>query len=64
MIDLSKLEKVRTPQDELTENERAAAIAYLKETDWYVIRQVETGSPVPDEIKEKRLDARNTLRDA
>lgn len=64
MIDLSKLEKVRTSQDELIENERAAAIAYLKETDWYVLRQVETGAPVPDEIKEKRLEARKALSDA
>lgn len=31
---------------------------YLADTDWYVVRQTETGAPIPQEI----LDARATAR--
>ncbi|EGR0992868.1 TPA: hypothetical protein NKV81_004473 [Vibrio parahaemolyticus] len=31
---------------------------YLLETDWYVIREQETGEPIPDEIKQNRATAR------
>lgn len=33
----------------------------LKATDWYVIRQVETGTPLPDDIARARSEARTAL---
>lgn len=36
----------------------AAARKYLNETDWYVIRSIEKGIPVPDDVSEKREVAR------
>ena len=35
---------------------------YLKETDWYVIREQETGEPIPDEIKQNRATARAAVQ--
>ena len=40
---------------------RSAAAAYLDATDWIVIRQSETGQPVPDDILRARADARDML---
>lgn len=34
---------------------------YLLETDWYTLRFIEEGIPIPDEIKEKRHNARVEL---
>lgn len=36
----------------------AEALAYLAETDWYVIRNQETGAPVPADVLERRAAAR------
>lgn len=33
---------------------------YLSDTDWYVVRQLETGKPIPQDI----LDARQVARDS
>ncbi|MGF1684812.1 hypothetical protein [Photobacterium minamisatsumaniensis] len=35
---------------------------YLKETDWYVIREQETGESIPDEIKQNRSTARAAVQ--
>jgi hypothetical protein len=35
---------------------------YLKETDWYVIREQETGEPIPEEIKLNRAKAREAVQ--
>lgn len=35
---------------------------YLQETDWYVIRQADSGEPVPEEVKTKRADARERIK--
>lgn len=45
------------------EEANTAARACLLQTDWYVIRQSETGQPVPEEILEKRQAARDTVKD-
>lgn len=39
---------------------RFNAKEYLKKTDWYVTRQAETGTPIPDDISQKRTEARQT----
>lgn len=35
-----------------------SAKKYLSETDWYVTRQAETGTPIPEEVLTKRAQAR------
>ena len=34
---------------------------YLRKTDWYVVRLTETGEPIPEEISEKRFEARTSI---
>ena len=34
---------------------------YLKETDWYVLRFIETNKPIPTDIKIKRQNAREKI---
>lgn len=36
----------------------AESLAYLASTDWYVVRELENGSAIPDEVKAKRQAAR------
>lgn len=57
-IDFSK---IRTAEDEAAFNEeerRHAARHYLASTDWMVIRQVETGTTVPEDVSLLRAEAR------
>ncbi|WP_426108481.1 hypothetical protein [Pseudomonas sp. TWR1-1-4] len=61
MIDLSKLEKIKTPADIAQEVSAEEARRYLRDTDWYVLRQIETGQAVPDDIKLGRKAARDTI---
>lgn len=61
MIDLSQLEKVKTSSDIETENAKAAAKKYLSDTDFYIIRNLETARPVPDDVQEGRKNARAVL---
>jgi hypothetical protein len=58
MVDLSQLEKVKTQADIQLENDAATAKTYLRDTDWYVMRFVETQKAVPEDITAKRADAR------
>lgn len=34
---------------------------YLRKTDWYVVRFAETSEPIPEEISEKRFEARTSI---
>jgi hypothetical protein len=43
------------------EARRAEARAYLSETDWMVTRQAETGKPIPDDVRDARNKARDTI---
>lgn len=63
MVDLSQLEKVKTVADVEVENTRTAAIQYLKDTDWYIIRLFETQVAVPADISNKRAEARKQIKD-
>lgn len=53
-------EAVADPLDEQI-TARSTAAAYLAATDWMVIRQSETGQPVPDDILQARAEARAVL---
>lgn len=57
-MDFSQLQPVKTESDLKAEADRHEAIRYLTSTDWYVIRQIEVGTQVPDDIKEQRAAAR------
>ena len=41
--------------------ELAKAKQYLIDTDWYVIRKIETGKEIPEDILQKRSSARDIL---
>lgn len=58
MIDFSKAVE---PSDIAEEAARAAAKLHLQETDWYIVRFIEIGEPVPAEITASRAEARVTL---
>ena len=51
-------------EEELAEairnSEKAKAKKYLADTDWYISRKTETGTPIPEEILTKRASARET----
>lgn len=50
------------PTDEqLQEQANAKARAYLASTDWYIVRKAETGVEVPQEILDKRQEARRSI---
>ena len=38
------------------------ALRYLASTDWYIVRQQETGKPVPADVFEKRQQARESIQ--
>lgn len=40
------------------DNDSTLAKQYLALTDWYVLRLVETGKPIPEEVVIKRAEAR------
>lgn len=61
MIDWGNIEKVKTPAEIEHENNVRLAREYLRETDWYVMRFVETQAPVPEEISQKRESARQLI---
>lgn len=62
MIDWSQIktaeqkaeEQAKAEQEELNREARA----YLASTDWYVVRQQETGQPVPSDVQAMRSAAR------
>jgi hypothetical protein len=43
------------------EDTAAEKILYLADTDWYVIREQETGKPVPDAVRARRSAIRVSL---
>ena len=61
MVDLSKLEPVRTAQDVADQLDLDQARAYLKETNWHAFALLEDGTQIPDDIKSARTVARATI---
>jgi len=45
------------------EQKLLVAQSYLSETDWYVIREADSGKTMPNDIKTKREEARQTISD-
>lgn len=58
MINWDLVEKVKSPADLVAEQEAREAVAYLQSTDWYVMRKLEVGTPVPEDVALKRAEAR------
>lgn len=58
MINWSNVEKVVTEEEIKHQNDIRLAKEYLSETDWYVMRFVETGKAIPEDIQVKRDEAR------
>lgn len=56
---ISKVEK--NPEYEVLQK-RAESQQYLQSTDWYFARLAELGTPVPDEVLQKRAEARAKLQ--
>lgn len=61
MVDLSKLVKTKTESELKDEAEKLSAISYLKETDWYVIRKLESGTEIPEDVAKARQEARSKV---
>ncbi len=58
--------EVRPAKPEQTEEQKqqrknAEARYYLASTDWYAIRQMDEGTPVPENIKAARTEARKSI---
>ena len=66
-IDLSQIvtaaDKARIATQETRQRDNDAARRYLAQTDWYVLRLQETGSPMPPEISAARRAARARITD-
>ena len=66
MIDFSKLKTAEQKQAEKEQAEldrvNAEARRELAETDWYFLRELESGEPIPADIKAKRAAARSRVK--
>ena len=60
-MDFSKALPIPTPEITSTQESRRLAKLHLQETDWYIVRFIEIGEPVPAEITASRAEARATL---
>jgi hypothetical protein len=49
------------PKEVITKEEIAELQQYLNETDWYAVRYAETGVEIPEEVKQKRQEAREKI---
>ncbi|MFJ2455288.1 hypothetical protein ACIOWK_26750, partial [Pseudomonas protegens] len=56
-MDFSQSKKTFTEQDQKAQEARK----YLQQTDWLVVRKLETGKEVPADIAEKRAEARSLI---
>lgn len=56
-MDFSQSKKTFTEHDQKAQEARE----YLQQTDWLVVRKLETGKEVPADIAEKRAEARSLI---
>jgi hypothetical protein len=57
----NKLKKAELKSADDNEKLKQNLIQYLKDTDWMVIRYMETGKEIPDDISKQRQTARDKL---
>ena len=48
-------------REELRQMIRGAARQVLNQSDWYIVRSVETGAPIPDQVREERDGVRRRV---
>lgn len=53
----------KKPQEDINQELIAEYQQYLDTTDWYVVRYSETGVEIPEEIRQKRQEARNKINE-
>lgn len=53
----------KKPQEEINQELIAEYQQHLDDTDWYVVRYSETGVEIPEEIRQKRQEARNKINE-
>ena len=58
----NKWKQVDKPESVLDESDNIKHIRYLRDTDWYVIRKLETGKDIPKEIVDARELARSSIK--
>jgi hypothetical protein len=58
LMDGEIFSKDQPPAPIIAPDLKAEALAYLASTDWYIVRFVETQKPVPDDVLDKRAEAR------
>lgn len=51
-------EKDAHESEQVREVRNQEALTYLQSTDWYVLRQMDSGEPIPDDVKQLRSEAR------
>jgi hypothetical protein len=59
---LLKLEEYSVPEEWVINVKTFLFKKYLNETDFYVIREIEEGTPIPEAIKNSRAEARASIR--
>ncbi|AUM59736.1 hypothetical protein [Pseudomonas phage PMBT14] len=60
-IDFGQKELVKAEEETAKELAKSEAIAYLQSTDWYAVQFLETGKEIPEDIQQKRADARDKV---
>ena len=60
-VDWTKRETAKDRARQASAEAADKARAYLAATDWYVARSVETGKPMPEDVKAARAAARKTV---
>ena len=51
-------DKAQAAAEADSQRKRDAAQKYLAETDWMVVRETETGKPIPEDMRAARSEAR------
>ena len=51
-------EKDAHEQEQIRDKVNQEALSYLASTDWYVIRQLDSGEVIPEDVKQLRKEAR------
>lgn len=58
---VTKEDKEKAEHETELRNASYAGLSYLRETDWYVVRAMETGKLAPEDVVTKRAEAREAI---